>query len=290
MLTRLSNDVGSLTIVNPSLEKIERISKLDGIYTLYPLGGAMGQNAFKNIVYSALDSIKGAQYDGNLAKINKDLALCFEAVHRPTSLEIADRAVNSLASLDLAIVLSIYRKLRNSAQKTRKVFYNFDDFRIRDYVSALSFSPTPSQMQAFEDIIADMKSDGYMSRIVSGDVGSGKTAVAFLHYALRQKAESKRLSWRPLKFLPHSTQRSLVMSQKQWVFAIACLRVPARKAKERKFLRGLKTDIINALSARIHSYRTTSNTKISHLPSLTNSIDSESTTEQNSNKRALATF
>ena len=51
MLTRLSNDVGALTVVNPSLEKIERISKLDGIYTLYPLGSAMGQNAFKNIVY-----------------------------------------------------------------------------------------------------------------------------------------------------------------------------------------------------------------------------------------------
>ena len=240
MLTRLSNDVGALTVVNPSLEKIERISKLDGIYTLYPLGSAMGQNAFKNIVYSALDSIKGAQYDGNLAKINKDLALCFEAVHRPTSLEIADRAVNSLASLDLAIVLSIYRKLRNSAQKTRKVFYNFDDFRIRDYVSALSFSPTPSQMQAFEDIIADMKSDGYMSRIVSGDVGSGKTAVAFFALCLAAKGGKQAALMAPTEILATQHAKKFGDVAKAMGIRYCLLTSSCTQSERKKILAGLK--------------------------------------------------
>lgn len=58
LLTRLSNDIGSLSVVNPSLEKAEKISKLDGIYTVYPLRGVFGQNAYKNIVYSALDTLK----------------------------------------------------------------------------------------------------------------------------------------------------------------------------------------------------------------------------------------
>ena len=240
MLTRLSNDVGALTVVNPSLEKIERISKLDGIYTLYPLGSAMGQNAFKNIVYSALDSIKGAQYDGNLAKINKDLALCFEAVHRPTSLEIADRAVNSLASLDLAIVLSIYRKLRDSAQKTRKVFYNFDDFRIRDYVSTLSFSPTPSQMQAFEDIIADMKSDGYMSRIVSGDVGSGKTAVAFFALCLAAKGGKQAALMAPTEILATQHAKKFGDVAKAMGIRYCLLTSSCTQSERKKILAGLK--------------------------------------------------
>ena len=240
MLTRLSNDVGALTVVNPSLEKIDRISKLDGIYTLYPLGSAMGQNAFKNIVYSALDSIKGAQYDGNLAKINKDLALCFEAVHRPTSLEIADRAVNSLASLDLAIVLSIYRKLRDSAQKTRKVFYNFDDFRIRDYVSTLSFSPTPSQMQAFEDIIADMKSDGYMSRIVSGDVGSGKTAVAFFALCLAAKGGKQAALMAPTEILATQHAKKFGDVAKAMGIRYCLLTSSCTQSERKKILAGLK--------------------------------------------------
>ncbi|MDE7373629.1 MAG: DEAD/DEAH box helicase, partial [Clostridia bacterium] len=48
-----------------------------------------------------------------------------------------------------------------------------------DYIGALNFTPTPSQNSAFSNILKDMQSDKNMSRIVSGDVGSGKTAVAF---------------------------------------------------------------------------------------------------------------
>lgn len=180
LLTRLSNDIGSLSVVNPSLEKAEKISKLDGIYTVYPLRGVFGQNAYKNIVYSALDTLKNVGYDDTiLSKVSRDLANCFELAHRPTSVEIAQRAVNALASIDVAIMLSIYRKLRDNTQKLRKVFYNFDNFRIVDFEKALGFKPTITQTQAFEDIMADLTSPYYMSRIVSGDVGSGKTAVAF---------------------------------------------------------------------------------------------------------------
>lgn len=180
LLTRLSNDIGSLSVVNPSLEKAEKISKLDGIYTVYPLRGVFGQNAYKNIVYSALDTLKNVGYDDTiLSKVSRDLANCFELAHRPTSVEIAQRAVNALASIDVAIMLSIYRKLRDNTQKLRKVFYNFDNFRIVDFENTLGFKPTITQTQAFEDIMADLTSPYCMSRIVSGDVGSGKTAVAF---------------------------------------------------------------------------------------------------------------
>lgn len=237
LLTRLTNDLGSLTVVNPSIEKIERISKLDGIYTLYPLGSVMGQNAFKNIVYSALDNLKGACYEGSLAKVNKDLALCFEAAHRPTSLNIADRAIDSLASIDLAIVLSIYRKLRRSTQKSRKVFYNFENFRILDYVSTLNFEPTDSQFQAFEDIFSDMNGDKYMSRIVSGDVGSGKRQSHFSQCTQLLRAANKRLLWFPRKFLPSSMQRSLLKSQATRESDLPCLRVRCLKQKNEKCLR-----------------------------------------------------
>lgn len=185
LLTRLSNDIGSLSVVNPSLEKAEKITKLDGIYTVYPLRGVFGQNAYKNIVYSALNTLKNVGYDDTvLSKVSRDLANCFELAHRPTSVEIAQRAVNALASIDVAIMLSIYRKLRDNTQKVRKVFYNFDNFRIVDFEKALGFKPTITQTQAFEDIMADLTSPYCMSRIVSGDVGSGKTAVAFFAMCL----------------------------------------------------------------------------------------------------------
>lgn len=240
MLTRLSNDQGSLTVVNPSLEKIEKISKLDGIYTLYPLGSVMGQNAFKNIVYSALDSVKGATYDGNLAKINKDFALCFEAAHRPTSINIAERAIDSLASLDLAIVLSIYRKLRNNAQKARKVFYNFDNFRIVDYTNTLLFAPTDSQAQAFEDIMSDMRSNEYMSRIISGDVGSGKTAVAFFAMCAATKCGKQAALMAPTEILATQHAKKFAQVAKAMGIRFALLTSSCTQSERRNVLAGLK--------------------------------------------------
>lgn len=240
LLTRLTNDLGSLTVVNPTIEKIERISKLDGIYTLYPLGSVMGQNAFKNIVYSALDNLKGVNYEGSLAKVNKDLALCFEAAHRPTSLNIADRAIESLASIDLAIVLSIYRKLCRSTQKSRKVFYNFENFRILDYDSTLNFEPTDSQFQAFEDIFSDMNGDKYMSRIVSGDVGSGKTAVAFFAMYAAVKGGKQAALMVPTEILAKQHAKKFAQIASDTGIRFALLTSSLSQTERRKVLAGLK--------------------------------------------------
>lgn len=240
LLTRLTNDLGSLTVVNPTIEKIERISKLDGIYTLYPLGSVMGQNAFKNIVYSALDNLKGANYEGSLAKVNKDLALCFEAAHRPSSVNIAQRAIDSLASIDLAIVLSIYRKLRRSTQKSRKVFYNFENFRILDYVSTLNFEPTDSQFQAFEDIFSDMNGDKYMSRIVSGDVGSGKTAVAFFAMYAAVKGGKQAALMVPTEILAKQHAKKFAQIASDTGIRFALLTSSLSQTERRKVLAGLK--------------------------------------------------
>lgn len=240
LLTRLTNDLGSLTVVNPSIEKVERISKLDGIYTLYPLGSVMGQNAFKNIIYSALDSLKGVHYEGSLAKVNKDLALCFEAAHRPTSLNIADRAIDSLASIDLAIVLSIYRKLCRSSQKSRKVFYNFENFRILDYVSTLNFEPTDSQFQAYEDIFSDMNCDKYMSRIVSGDVGSGKTAVAFFAMYAAVKGGKQAALMVPTEILAKQHAKKFAQIASDTGIRFALLTSSLSQTERRKVLAGLK--------------------------------------------------
>ena len=240
LLTRLTNDLGSLTVVNPSIEKVERISKLDGIYTLYPLGSVMGQNAFKNIIYSALDSLKGVHYEGSLAKVNKDLALCFEAAHRPSSVNIAQRAIDSLASIDLAIVLSIYRKLRRSTQKSRKVFYNFENFRILDYVSTLNFEPTDSQFQAFEDIFSDMNGDKYMSRIVSGDVGSGKTAVAFFAMYAAVKGGKQAALMVPTEILAKQHAKKFAQIASDTGIRFALLTSSLSQTERRKVLAGLK--------------------------------------------------
>lgn len=247
MLTRLTSDKGALCVANPQLEKIEKISKLQGIYTVYPLKNVMGQNVFKNIVYSALDSVSTLQYEGNLAAVNKDMTRCFESAHRPKDLEIAERAVKSLASLDVAIVLSIYRKLRNNGKKERKVFYNSSNFRIVDYISALGFAPTPSQLQSFDDIVADVSSDKTMSRIISGDVGSGKTAVAFFAMYFANVCSKQCALMAPTEILAKQHAEKFAPVAKKLGISFALLTSSTSTAERRSILSGLKDGSISCV-------------------------------------------
>ena len=47
-----------------------------------------------------------------------------------------------------------------------------------EFYSLLSFEPTNAQKRCVNDCVVDMMSDKNMNRLIQGDVGSGKTAVA----------------------------------------------------------------------------------------------------------------
>ena len=54
----------------------------------------------------------------------------------------------------------------------------FSDTNLQPFISKLSFKPTAAQTKVFNDIITDLKSGIRMNRLIQGDVGSGKTAIA----------------------------------------------------------------------------------------------------------------
>lgn len=65
--------------------------------------------------------------------------------------------------------------------------YSFDQSIKRSIEHDLPFELTPDQIHAFEDIVNDLKSGYTMQRLIQGDVGSGKTIVAFLALLLAIK-------------------------------------------------------------------------------------------------------
>jgi ATP-dependent DNA helicase RecG len=70
---------------------------------------------------------------------------------------------------------------RRSADREHKPHVPVADDRVRAAAAAvLPFSLTPGQRAALEDIVEDMQRPRQMNRLLQGDVGSGKTAVALL--------------------------------------------------------------------------------------------------------------
>ncbi len=105
------------------------------------------------------------------------LEKALRAVHIPEDMEETEAARRRLAfeeMLRLQIGLRLL-KVRGS----RKSEYPMDPkTELQPYFDSLPFTLTSAQMRAINEIKADLSGDSPMNRLLQGDVGSGKTAVA----------------------------------------------------------------------------------------------------------------
>jgi len=76
---------------------------------------------------------------------------------------------------DLAINLACLYAERNNLKGH---IYNQDDEIMRDFEESFGYVETPDQLQAIEDVKADMVKGKVVDRLICGDVGFGKTEVA----------------------------------------------------------------------------------------------------------------
>ena len=77
--------------------------------------------------------------------------------------------------------------LRSDARAGVKL--SFADEDVEDFWKLLPFPPTNAQKRALYEMARDLRMDAPMARLLQGDVGSGKTAVAFgaMYLALEER-------------------------------------------------------------------------------------------------------
>lgn len=112
--------------------------------------------------------------DHNLLGINQTLA----NLHFPESSQLLQQAKDRIAFEELLWLLtaSQLNKADNSALRGWRI--NFDKTHANQFVSALPFKMTNAQRRAAWEILQDFEQPSPMNRLLQGDVGSGKTAVA----------------------------------------------------------------------------------------------------------------
>ena len=99
-------------------------------------------------------------------------------MHHPTDTESWRNARRRLAYEEL-LVVQAGLALRRHALKSCKVVAKIVPGEIyAAFRSSLPFEPTQAQKKAFDELFADTAKDKPMSRLLQGDVGSGKTLVA----------------------------------------------------------------------------------------------------------------
>lgn len=171
---------GKRELINPVYEQVEKQRFAGRIVPVYPLCEGLTQAAVRSAVENVIgerDRLieyipRDIRSNNNLCELN----FAISNIHFPESAEnyeIARRrfVFEELFTLRLALML----KKGNNQVRKRTPYKNID---YNDFTESLPFSLTGAQERVIKEIANDMHSGTAMSRLVQGDVGSGKTAVA----------------------------------------------------------------------------------------------------------------
>ena len=99
-------------------------------------------------------------------------------VHTPRSQADADAARKRFAFEEIFLIQLRNQQRRFQHQQNFSYQLQVDDLIIEKFIKHFPFTPTDAQTSSVESILSDMSSDKPMSRLLEGDVGSGKTFVA----------------------------------------------------------------------------------------------------------------
>lgn len=157
------------------------------IKPFYRLPGGIGQSYFMNVLDNILHSSL-MQYIGNNVpdEFVKKYRLiprgqAFKIVHQPDGkkqLQEGLRTFKYEEALAYCMKMEVNKRLRSIYKKGAHL--SIDRNKMNALVKKLPFSLTKDQIQCTKEIMDDMDSSNVMFRILQGDVGTGKTAVALL--------------------------------------------------------------------------------------------------------------
>ena len=100
----------------------------------------------------------------------------FENIHFPADFEALELARRRLIFEELFVLACALGRMRGQRVNEGGIILPCSD--LEEFWRSLPFSPTNAQRRAAAQAVADMGSGRVMSRLIQGDVGSGKTLVA----------------------------------------------------------------------------------------------------------------
>ena len=159
-----------------------RIVKEKAIIPVYHLASGMKAGVFRNIIRSAFDMMDEIESEAFPNAVEEKYGLlklpdAIREIHFPSDFQQLVYARKTI-QFRKGFFYLLYIHLIKEEQKPSSPFHLVDQV-LQDYQNSLPFALTKSQITALEDIRKDMSGHFAMRRLLQGDVGSGKTAVAF---------------------------------------------------------------------------------------------------------------
>lgn len=206
-----------------------------GIVPVYPASKNMTSAAIQKLVKTALE---GCEIEDVLPEsIRKQYRLCDLAtaiynIHFPKSEQALEQAKKHLVFEELFVLRTGLMLLKNKRKvNSRFVFKN--DYTA-DYIKLLPFDMTDAQKRVIAECAADMASGKVMNRLVQGDVGCGKTAVAaaLMYHTARQGCQAAIMA--PTEILAEQHYKNLCESLKDTDIEIVLVTGSLKKSEKQR--------------------------------------------------------
>lgn len=178
---RVQNRYGQCSMVNPSYEMMEKNYRLKGIVPVYSIRGSIAQRSMKAMIASALKLCVPKSVLPEFLTIKyglMPLERAFYEVHFPSSIKEMQIASERIAIEEYFLLISAFKFIKGSREQVRLKRYNCTARELASFTERFGFEFTQGQKNAVNEIYTDMNSPSTMNRLLQGDVGSGKTAVA----------------------------------------------------------------------------------------------------------------
>lgn len=178
---------GIKILEQPQMYTQSQYSEIEGtMQPIYPLTKGLSNKTVANAVHQALEKFDAGlekEYIPGYVRQKNELAEHNYAVvniHFPKSMEDYIQARKRLAFEEFFLFVLAVRSLRNSNERIPNGYIIQNDSRTDDFIEKLPFSLTNGQKGAWTEVKKNMSGKGLMSRLIQGDVGSGKTIIAVL--------------------------------------------------------------------------------------------------------------
>lgn len=246
--------------VHPEIEAYDPAKPPEGLRGIYGLTETLRKRGFstrlmQTLTSNLLETLRLDKIPETLpAEIIADknlipLAQALKGMHRPDSVQLLQKAkerlkFEELFYLELHILeYSRKRNLQLKGHVLTKVGETFNKF----YSSVLPFPLTNAQKRVIREIREDMRSGRQMNRLLQGDVGSGKTLVAFMTMLLAVDNGLQAALMAPTEILATQHAASLAEWTRLLGINTALLTGSTRMAERKRIAEGLKSGDISMI-------------------------------------------
>ena len=250
---------GNLYSKEMTVSEIADVQKTSSVSPIYPLTQGINSKYLSKLILTALSMNNSILTEVIPLEIRESLCLmeinkAVKQIHFPDSEDLLSEARRRLVFEELFILQVGLMKLKGHGKAETSIVLK-GDFT-NEFYSTLPFTPTNAQIKAISECVTQMQSGYLMNRLLQGDVGSGKTAVAAALIYNTVKSGYQAAFMAPTEILASQHYKSICTFFEKFNFNVALL-TGAATAKEKKIIKEkLKSgaiDIIIGTHALIQS-------------------------------------